>query len=88
MKRSALFDELFDKVDAATKREIDLNSDIAYKIDCILKRKGLTQRDLARKMGKNESEISRWISGRNGFTTTTIAKLEAAIGERLVNVVS
>lgn len=86
MKRSALFDEFLAKVDYATKREVDFNSDIAYRIDCILKRQGITQRDLAKKMGKKESEISRWISGRHGFKTSTIAKLEAALGEHLIEV--
>jgi hypothetical protein len=43
-----------------------------------------TQHDLALKLGKRDSEVSKWLTGRHSFTTKTIAKIETAIGERLI----
>ena len=37
-------------------------------------------------MGKRESEISRWLTGSHGFTTTTLAKIAAVLGEPVVTV--
>ena len=46
----------------------------------------MTQREFAALMGKRESEISRWLTGTHGFTTTTLAKISAVLGEPIVEV--
>ena len=46
----------------------------------------MTQREFATLMGKRESEISRWLTGTHGFTTTTLAKISAILGEPIVEV--
>ena len=40
----------------------------------------MTQRELAEKVGKSEAEVSRWLTGRNGFSKTAIARLSVALG--------
>jgi transcriptional regulator with XRE-family HTH domain len=86
MKTNALFEKCLAEVNPAIKAEVELNMDIANKIDDILKAKGMTQRELATKMGKKESEISRWLTGTRGFTTRTIAAISAALDEQIVTV--
>lgn len=86
MRIDPLFKELLTKVDPAVKAEVHLNMDIINRIYDILNEKHMTQRELAAKMGKRESEISRWLSGERGFTTSTIAKISAALGEPIVEV--
>ena len=46
----------------------------------------MTQREFAALMGKRESEISRWLTGSHGFTTTTLTKISAVLGEPVVMV--
>ena len=82
-----LFDELAErKIPEEVSRRVDLFLDIVYRIDGILKRKGWTQADLAKAMGKKESEISKWLGGGHNFTIATIAKIEAALGEDIISV--
>lgn len=63
-----------------------MNIDIANRIYDLLKVKRMTQREFAALMGKRESEISRWLTGSHGFTTTTLAKIAAVLGEPIVEV--
>lgn len=67
--------------------EFELSFGIAERISEILKSKGLTQKDFARLLGKRESEISKWMTGRHNFTTQTIARIEAALGDKVLMVV-
>ena len=39
---------------------------------------------LAQKLGKRPSEITKWLSGQHNFTLRTIAQLSAFFGESLV----
>lgn len=81
-----LFDELLADVPQEIKRHQTLLFSIGYRIDEILKRKGWTQADLAKAMGKKEPEISKWMSGGHNFTINTIAKIEAVLGEEILTV--
>ena len=62
-----LFDEVVKQVPERIAREVDLFLDIVYRIDEVLRRKGWSQADLAKAMGKKESEISKWLSGSHNF---------------------
>ena len=67
-----------------SKRYIDLTVDIATHIQDVLNAKGWTQKDLAEKMGRQNSEISKWLTGTHNFTLKTLAKIESLIGEEVV----
>lgn len=86
MKKNALFDRCVAGVDPEVMQEVNLNIDIANRIYDILKAKNLSQRQFAALLGKRESEISRWLTGAHGFTTSTLAKIAAVLGEPLVEV--
>ena len=81
-----LFDELIATIPHEISRHHDLLIDIGCRIDEILKRKGWSQADLAKAMGKKEPEISKWLGGGHNFTIATIAKIEAALGEEILSV--
>ena len=51
-----------------------------------MKKKGITQHELARRLGKRDSEVSKWLTGRHNFTTNTIARIEVAIDEKLIKI--
>ena len=84
MKTNPLFRDCLSKVSDQTRAQFNLSFEIADRIDAILKRKGMTQKDLANKMGKRESEISKWLTGRHNFTTNTISGISMALGEPII----
>ena len=53
---------------------------IIIRIRAALKQQGMTQRDLATSLGKNEAEVSRWMSGRMGISSQNIEKIEQVLG--------
>ena len=66
--------------------EVQLSVDIIARIDTLLKQKNMTQKDLAKKMGRSEAAISRWTSGFPNLTLKSIAEISTALGEPLVRV--
>lgn len=83
-----LFRECLASIPEDTRAELELSFCIAERIAAILKSKGLTQRDFADMMGKRESEVSKWLTGRHNFTTNTIARIQLALGEDVICVPS
>ena len=61
MKTSNIIEARRRKVNPEIRRMVDLSFKIVDRIHEILKEKGLKQKDLALRLGKNESEISRWM---------------------------
>lgn len=57
------FDEILARTPESTKQEVAKNVAIAVRIIKTLRAQGKTHRDLARLLGKSESEITRWLSG-------------------------
>ena len=82
----SLFDELLARVPKETSRHHDLLVEIGARIEEVIKRKGWSQADFAKAMGKKESEISRWLGGGQNFTIATIAKIESVLGEDILSV--
>ncbi|MBD5292591.1 helix-turn-helix transcriptional regulator [bacterium] len=59
---------------------------LADKIDSILREQNISQKQLAKKMGKSEAEVSRWLGGTHNFTLRTIAKISNALGVKLLSI--
>ena len=86
MIQNKLFRDCLAAISAEQKVEFDLSFGIAERISEILKAKGLTQKDFARLLNKRDSEISKWLTGRHNFTTQTIARIETALGSKLISI--
>ena len=54
------FDKKAERVSPAIQMEVQLSAEIIARIDILLEAKKMTQRDLARKLGKSEAAVSRW----------------------------
>ena len=80
------FNAKVSQVSPEIRNEIQLSADIIARINSILKEKYMSQRDLARKLGKSEAVVSRWTTGFPNFTLRSIAELSAALGEQLIKV--
>ena len=86
MIQNPLLRECLAAIPEEQKAEFELSFGIAERISEILQKNNLTQKDLARKLHKRESEISKWLTGRHNFTMQTIAKVETALGCKLINI--
>lgn len=86
MMHNMLFHSQLDKVSPDVKKEMTWSASIIDRIDFLLKEKGMTHRELAARIGCNETQIVRWTRGFPNFTISTLAKLSVALGEDLINV--
>ena len=84
--KQAWFDEKVAGVSTEIQMEMQLSASIIARIDTLLKEKNMTQRDLAKKLGKSEAVVSRWTSGFPNLTLRSIAELSIALGEPLIRV--
>ncbi|RZL10904.1 MAG: XRE family transcriptional regulator [Hymenobacter sp.] len=66
------------------KRFVDKSLQLAGLIAAAMQRQHLTQKALAERLGKQESEVSRWLTGLHNFTLKTLTRLEAVLGEELI----
>jgi len=67
-----------------TEKFVTKSMDIADQISQFLVEKNWTQKEFARRMGKQESEISKWLSGQHNFTIKTITNIETVFGKNLI----
>lgn len=81
-----LFRQIIDETPIELKTQLRFSDSIAEKLDRLLKSKGMTQRDLARKTGKTEAEVSRWLGGTHNFTLKTLALLSVALDEDIIKI--
>ena len=86
MVTNELFRQCLSAIPEEQRSEFDLSYGIAERLDALLKKKGMTQHELAQRLGKRDSEVSKWLTGRHNFTTNTIAHIEVAIGEKLISI--
>lgn len=85
MKKNELLHRQLEEVSPAVKLEMDWSCAIIDRIDYLLKKEGLSQRELAQRMGCNETQITRWTRGFPNFTLSSLAKLSIALGAPLIN---
>ena len=66
------------------QKQVDMQVMIANRIYELLEQKGMSQKDLAQKLGKTETEVSRWLCGTHNLTMATIAKIAIALDDDLI----
>ena len=82
---SKYFDKVSDKISPESKRFTALSFDLVDRIHTILESQNMSQRELADKMGKQESEISKWLAPGHNFNLKTLVRLEVALGEPVIS---
>jgi len=86
MKHNDQFHNQLNKVSPSVKVEMDLSRAIIDRIDYILKRDGISRKELAERIGCKESQITRWTRGFPNYTISALAKLSVALGEPLIDI--
>lgn len=66
--------------------EVQLSAAIIARLDAILKKKKMSQRDLARRLNRSDAVVSRWTTGFPNLTLRSIAEISTALGEPLIQV--
>lgn len=85
---SKIFDQIADESPMYVRYFVDSSFEIADRIQALLLEKGMQQKDFAKAIGKQESEISKWLSGTHNFTLKTIAKIKEVLGDQIIQVVN
>lgn len=84
--KSKTVERLLNSIPEDVKIFTDLYADLLVRIHQLLQEKGISKKELAEKLGKNPSEISKWLNNEHNFTLQSIAKLSAELGEPLLEV--
>lgn len=79
-----IVDRIRERVRPENRIFVSKNIEISNQISQILEEKGWTQKEFARKMDKNESEICKWMSGLHNLTLKSICLMEAVLEEDLI----
>ena len=86
MKTNKIMDEIRSSISPEMKLQMEMSVAIANRIYEILEARGMSQKDLAKKLGKTETEVSRWLSGTHNLTLATLCKISAALEADVVKV--
>ena len=90
MKQDVTGAKLFREAVATTPQDIrqqmEWSFHIADEIEDALKAKGMTQKELAERLGTSAAAVSRWLGGGHNFTLSTLAKISVVLGTPLISV--
>lgn len=86
MKRNKLLETRRKEIPKEIADFVNKSFDIVDRIHEILEAKGLEQKDLSKLLGKNESEISKWMTGTHNFTIKTITKIENVLDASILRI--
>lgn len=84
--RSKVLQRILDNTPKDVDIFVDWYANLVVRINQILEEKNISKKELAEKMDKNPSEISKWLSGEHNFTLRSLAKLSAELGEPLLEI--
>jgi ribosome-binding protein aMBF1 (putative translation factor) len=83
-KNIKVIDRYRDRVKPENKIYIRKNLQISERVSELLEEKGWSQKEFARRLGKKESEVSKWLSGLHNLTLKSITKMEAVLEEDII----
>jgi transcriptional regulator with XRE-family HTH domain len=72
---TAFIKEMMDGISPLTKMEVTTKMQLAARIADLIVEKGWSKSEFAAKVGKQPSEISKWLSGTHNFTIDTLCEI-------------
>ena len=72
----------------ANKKWIDHSSNVAINVLEALNHKGMSQKDLAKKMNVSAQQVNKIVKGKQNLTFETIGKLETALEISLMEIIN
>lgn len=80
---SSKLQELLDEVTPLEMEQTKVKMQLAARIEDFMRAKGWNKSQFAEKVGKNPSEITKWFSGTQNFTTDVLTEIVSALGVEL-----
>ncbi|MBQ7984020.1 MAG: helix-turn-helix transcriptional regulator [Bacteroidales bacterium] len=80
------YKKIVGSVPDSIKQEVDWEIAVSNKIADLMQNKGLSKKEFAMQMGKNPSEITKWLSGQHNFTLRTIAEISAFFNQPMIKI--
>lgn len=84
--RAKFLQEIIDETPKDVVVTVRWYADLTFRINQLLKQKGMSQKDLAIALDKKPSEINKWLKGEHNFTLRSLAKLQVELGEELLHI--
>jgi transcriptional regulator with XRE-family HTH domain len=84
-KERNLIEQLLDRISSEDAEKIKNRMVLAAKIDEALKAKNWKKKDFAEALNKNQSMITKWLSGTHNFTADTLWDIERILKIRLID---
>ena len=81
-----IIDVLADEISLEEQKLSDRKMLLAAKIDNAMKSRGIKKGQLARMVGKQPSEITKWLRGTHNFTIETLWEIGDALNIDLINI--
>lgn len=78
-KENLLLKKIRENRDPIKKKNVQFRIDTACALDDLMQSKGISPSDLAKKLGKYPSEISKWLSGNQNFTQEVLLDIAHAL---------
>ena len=82
--RSQIAQRILDNTPPEVRIFVKMHGDIVVRVHELIEKKGITKKQLAE--GMNPFEISKWLNGEHNFTLKSLAKLEAELGEPIIQI--
>lgn len=84
-KKKDLLNDLLSTIRADEQSKTDKKMILAVKIANAIKAKGHNKSEFAEVLGKQPSEISKWLSGTHNFTVETLMDIEQVLSIQLLD---
>ena len=68
------------------RKTLEYSQEIALRILRELRNQKMSQSDLATALGISKQQVNKWVKGNENFTIDTIAKIDAVLGIKLIQV--
>jgi transcriptional regulator with XRE-family HTH domain len=85
MNANQLFTECVKNIPSNLNGKLEMSLRISDKIDLYLKQNNMNQKDLAERMNKRPSEISKWMRGTHNFTIYTLYDIAQVLNIRITD---
>ena len=81
-----LFRKIVDGTPNETKMRVDWSIDISTAIEKGLRKRKMTQKELAERLGTSPASVHSWLGGNHNFTLSTLARISTVLGVPLISV--
>ena len=85
MNTNQLFNECIKNIPNNLSEKLDMSFHISDKIDLYLKENNMSKKDLAQKMNKRTSEITKWLSGTHNFNIYTLYDIASTLNVKVTD---